>query len=412
MKNKLYIILCFCVVVTSCDFFQPESPMPDEFYIKMFGGEGTQEGVALQTLDSQTTYVFGNSDAYSVVPDIQELYLIKLDKAGNQVWAKSYEATNPNSNNEAVQMLLTDDRQHLLLLSNELDGDNTKVRVIKVDLEGNVVWDEKLNTLDGNQYGATNLSIIKGNTNFLVVGTVTVGTVNQIFACEFEDNGRVRWLKNYSFTDRQDEFGVDIMEFNDNIIVLGRSIDNNNEERPVIIEGDRTSLGEELQSKIVFKNELNTISMIKAQEFLRQGTNDFLILCDIDNESHVITTMINSEQSIIVATADNPTEVEPNLIPVSFSETADGSLLVTGKSSAKQQVGVIKYNIANGAVWPLRTFGLDLEEATQVIGRESIGSQIKEQADGTILIVGTMDFSTKNMIGVIKTNADGELKNN
>lgn len=411
MKNKLYIILCCCIAMASCDFFRPESPTPDAFYVKMFGGQGRQEGIALQTLDEQTTYIFGNSDASSFVPDIQELYLIKLDKAGNQVWAKSYGAIDPNVDNQAVQMLLTDDRQHLLLLSNELNGNNTEVRVVKVDLEGNKVWETKLNTSsDGKNYQATNLSIIEGNTDFLIVGTVTVGTVNQIFASELDESGQVRWLKNYTFTDRQNEFGVAIMEFNDNVIVLGSSVDNNGEIRPIIIEGDRTSLGEELQSKILFKNQLRDIPTIKAKDFLQKETNDFLVLCDINNESHLIRTTINTEQSIIVATTDNPTEIESDLVPVGFSEAEDGSLLITGKSSAGKQIGMIKYKVGNGDGWSLRTFGLDLEDATQIAGRESIGSQVIEQEDGSILIVGTLDFSTKNMIGVIKTNADGELK--
>lgn len=409
MANRIHIVLCFLIITTGCDLFQPESPVADAFYLKMFGGEGKQEGKALEIL-GDTTFVFGNTNAFSVIPDIQELYLIKLDKAGNQIWAKSYAGISSNYNNEAIQMLLTDDKQHLLLLSNESAGTDKKVRIVKVDLNGNVVWDERITTFDGNTYEAVNMSTISGKTNFLVVGTATVGATNQIFASELDDAGRVRWLERYTFTDRQGEYGVAIKDFNDNMIILGRSVDMNNNERPVIIEGDRMSLGEELQSKILFKNQLNEISSIKSKDLLQLNSNDFLVLCNIDEQTHIISTTINSEQSIIVPSTNNPVSVASELVPENFNETAEGDLLITGTSLIKQQVGLIKYNMTNGAVWPMRSFGLDLESVTQAINRKSTGHQVKEFIDGSIFIVGTVDFSANNMIGLIKTNIEGELK--
>lgn len=409
MINRVYIIICFLILTYSCDLFRPESPVVDAFYVKMFGGPGIQEGVASEIL-GDTTFIFGNTDAFSDMPDLHKLYLIKLDKAGNQVWAKPYNGTSPNLSNQAVQMLLTDDKQHLLLLSNESANNETNVRIVKVDLNGNVVWDETITTVDGNSYEAVNMSTISGKTNFLIVGTATVGITNQIFASELDNEGRVRWLKRYTFTDRQGEYGVAIKDFNDNMIILGRSVDMNNDERPVIIEGDRMSLGEELQSKILFKNQLLETSLIKSKDLLQLNSNDFLVLCDINQQTHIVSTTINSEQSIIVPTTDNPASIETALVPENFNETIEGDLLITGTNLTNQQIGLIKYNMTNGAVWPIRNFGLDLENVTQGVNRTSTGHQVKELSDGSIIIVGTVVFFPNNMIGLIKTNSDGELK--
>ena len=36
MKIRIYIAFLYCLFGASCSFFQPESPNPERFYIKMF----------------------------------------------------------------------------------------------------------------------------------------------------------------------------------------------------------------------------------------------------------------------------------------------------------------------------------------------------------------------------------------
>lgn len=401
MKNKIYIILFCYFSVVSCDFFQPVSQNPDDFYIKMFGGEGSQDGVGLQTLNEEASYILGNTDAFGAA-NVQELYLIKVDKGGNQVWAKNYEGGIVS--NEAVKLLLTEDRQHLLILANKKSANGTKIKVLKVDLEGDLVWSTILNSNSNESFEAANMSIIQGSSNFLIVGTKITPTKTQIYTTELDDASGIIWEKSYNFTDRKEEYGVAIMEYNGNALVLGRSLDlNGTAERPIIIEGKRTSIGEELQSKILFKNE-QVDSVVQAKDMLLQGTNDFIVLSEIKGETYIIKTTINSEQSIIQSTnGDNPQEVSSALRPISFSQTQSGDLLVTGTTTSKQ-LGVFKFNpTTNTSDWgEPENFGL-------LNSKESIGSQVIEQADGSLLTVGTLDFSDKSMIGLIKTNQDGKL---
>lgn len=407
MKNKIYIII-FCYFATvSCNFFQPVSPNPDEFYTKMFGGKvenfDSQRGVAIEILDTAGAYVLGHTN---YITSDKQLYLMRLDNAGNQIWAKSYTSTGFDV--EAVQMMLTEDKQHLLLLGNKIVGDDVKIQIVKVDLDGNQVGDAK--TLGGSgNYTAVNMSTIEGSTNFLVVGTQEImvnGTiVKRIYATELDLNIDFVWEKSYNFNDRaKEEHGIAIMEYNDNVLVLGRSVGENDTERPIIIEGKRTSIGEELQSKILFKNQNPSFPIIMAKDMILNGGSDFTILCDVKNETHLIKAIINSEQSILVDANGNTQEISTELKPEGFSLTQNGDFLITGV--AGKEIGLIKIEATTGEnLWGTgitRRFGAIHEDS-------NIGSQVIEQADNTILMVGTLNFDGTPMIGVIKTNQSGEM---
>jgi hypothetical protein len=106
-------------------------------------------------------------------------------------------------------------------------------------------------------------------------------------------------------------------------------------------------------------------------------------------------------------TAQSPNFLDENLIPTNFSKTQNGNLLIVGKAitdgEQKGQVALLRTSETGAFVWnDAKVFGDSSGNST--------GKQAVEQADGTILTIGTFQFSTNKMIGVIKTNANGELQ--
>lgn len=390
-------LFCSCLLLLSCDFFQPVSPAPEAFFVKFFGNSGDQEGHAIQVFDEHTTYVFGHTEEA-----IKELYLIEMDEAGNENWARIISGETSLS----VDMKLTDNREHLLLLSESEIGNDFKLRLTKTDLLGEVVWDKTFNTQNANTYEAARISLISGSDNVLVIGTQTIqsGTemISQIYVIEVDDNGDLVWEKSYNFLDRKAEFGVDVMAYNGNVVVLGRSIGLDDVERPILIEAKRTSIGEELQSEILFQNNsIGLPTVLTAQEMLLTDNDEFLLLCNDDINIGILKVTVSSEVRI---TPVIPVFLNFNMLPTRFTQTQNDDLLITGVSENK--VGLIRVDEEGENVWnTVRTFGID--NIGNSINR---GQQVVERSDGSILVVGTIDFSDKKMIGVIKTNGSGTLE--
>jgi hypothetical protein len=89
--------------------------------------------------------------------------------------------------------------------------------------------------------------------------------------------------------------------------------------------------------------------------------------------------------------------------PLRFTQTQNNDLLITGV--VNQKIGLMRVNSQGVNVWnAIQKFGTDR------VNTNNIGHQVAENADGSILTVGTIDFFNKKMIGVIKTTAEGKLE--
>ncbi len=390
MNFKIGLYLGVLLLLTSCEFFQPISPTPEAFYIKMFGGLGTQEGKVMAVLNENEIYLLGHSTSFSD-DGLNQLYLIKVDKAGNEIWAKSIEGT---SETFAVDMEISGNS--LVLLSNTNTPNGEKIRIIKTDLQGSIEWESILNASNTIAYEAERLSIMDGTDNFFVVGTQKEPNINQIYAMEMNLSQIVKWEKTYSLIDRKAEFGVGITEFQGNVLIIGRSIGNNQIERPIIIEADRNSIGEELQSEILYQNN-NLEANIIVKDVLKNNNNELVLLCQNNNDAAIIHLTVTSQDRII---PNSQKMISGTITPTSFSptSTSDG-LLIVGKYN--NQLALLKSTLNGDALWT-KTYG--------VANETNLGTQVIQQADGTILFTGTLHFFSNSMIGLIKTNENGDLK--
>lgn len=397
MKIRIYIAFLYCLFGASCSFFQPESPNPERFYIKMFGGQREQQGVAVEVLTSERAFILGHTNSFT--NDFSfEMYLIEINEEGNEVWNRSYPGVD-----KAVGLVLTEDKQHLLLVGNRTVTGTSKIKVIKTDLQGSAIWTKELNSGNDISYTASNISIVNGETSCLIIGTseaLITGTTDQflkrIYAVELDENGTVLWEKNYNLTDRKEESGVAIQAYNNNVIIVGESVSVNGSIRPIVIEAKRNSVGEELQSEILFKETLLSEQAIVPKDMLQTTSGDFVILCQGNNKTGVIEMTVSSEDRI---TPKLPNFLAANFQPFGFSETSNGELLITGQID--EQIGLTRISLTGIPVW---------EERFGEKNRFNIGMDVSEKSDGTILTIGTLNFSNNQMIGVIKTTAEGKLE--
>lgn len=94
--------------------------------------------------DQSGYYCVGNVNLdFSGNPDQSDILLIKIDENGNVLWDTIY---NPSGNDQVVEMAITADN-HLLVAGQRTVSPSTQARLgllYKLDLSGNVVWENNL----------------------------------------------------------------------------------------------------------------------------------------------------------------------------------------------------------------------------------------------------------------------------
>jgi hypothetical protein len=110
----------------------------NEVWDKIFGGSGEDVGKSVQQT-SDGGYIIVGSNPYNVVS--QGIWLIKTDANGNMVWDRIFGESGWNEGKSVQQ---TSDGGYIITGSTYpygVSGGNSAVWLIKTDGNGNKVWD-------------------------------------------------------------------------------------------------------------------------------------------------------------------------------------------------------------------------------------------------------------------------------
>ena len=140
-----------------------------------------------------------------------DLLLLKLDLSGNIEWSKTYGGEKDDNSTSLVKT--SDDGYLLVGYSDSFnDGSNKDIYVVKVDEEGNEVWTETYGG-DGGESASEVINTSDGG--YAIVGkTDSKGAGGQdIWLLKLNANGNLDWDKTYGGSDR--DGGSDVAEFPD-----------------------------------------------------------------------------------------------------------------------------------------------------------------------------------------------------
>lgn len=89
--NKAIALIFFCgVAFSACEDAGGLERRPEDAFLKLYGGEGIQEGVDLLIGPDNAYYLLGNS----LNRNNWQIYLVKTDEAGNVIWEKTFGGPN------------------------------------------------------------------------------------------------------------------------------------------------------------------------------------------------------------------------------------------------------------------------------------------------------------------------------
>lgn len=390
--NRLTSFLCLLTLAwTSCDLFQPVGPDPSEKFIKLFGGRGEQSSAALHLFGDSLYYILGTSTSFTD-DDRPASYLILADRAGNRIWQRTLASSTAE---EAIDMLLLDDA--LLVLSRLSANAGERVLVRKLDLDGALLWERVLPAQNpaAHYWPSDLVAVPNDGTSFLIIGSERTSTTSRIYAVEMDTAQQVTWEKTYNLIDRKSEQGVAGHIHNGNLLILGASTSLQDITRPILIEADRNSIGEELQSQICFQAETSLPSDLPAYGLTALTGDDFMVLTQLDGVAAFMPVSVRTQDRI---TPTLPLTTGLTLTPRVLQRTPEGDLLLLGHDDTYLQL--MRYDADAQGIW-------DAPRAYGYASPLNRATALAQHTDGSLALLGTLDFLENTMIGLLKTSPDG-----
>jgi hypothetical protein len=158
---------------------------------RTYGGSGNEEGYsALQTQDGNILSV-GYSSSYG---NGQEIFVVKTDLSGRQLWQKTYGGSNRDVGHKVIT---TKDGNVMIVGQTNSPGiayGNDDVWLIKIDIDGNEIWNKSY----GHQRHEVGYDIVEvDDGGFLIVGYRDFYDVSgkDILIIEVDNNGNKIWEK-------------------------------------------------------------------------------------------------------------------------------------------------------------------------------------------------------------------------
>ena len=145
--------------------------------------------------------VAGYTESFGVGDE--DIWIIKIDKNGNKIWDKTFGGKDDDTAKSIIQ---TKDDGFVVVGDTESSGIRdsryTYAWVIKLDKDGNKIWDKFF----GGKYGGNAKSIIQTKDDgFIVVGDVSSGNFSPVWVIKLNENGNKIWGKTFSYKGSQDE---------------------------------------------------------------------------------------------------------------------------------------------------------------------------------------------------------------
>jgi len=223
-------------------------PNGNILWAKTFGGTNDESGSSVQqTTDggyiiTGSTQSFGNGGS--------DVYLIKTDGNGNEIWNKTFGGTDDDGMSSIQQ---TADGGYVMTGSTKSFGNGSSdVYLIKTDSNGNEIWNK---TFGGVNRDAMSSVQQTNDGGYIMTGNTELQPGDEVlYILKTDINGLEVWSKTIINSNGYDNYGIDIQQTNDNgYIICGnayRSVPNGDASTSCLIKLDQNGI--EQWNKILF----------------------------------------------------------------------------------------------------------------------------------------------------------------
>ncbi len=147
-----FLFLINALILSGCDTKNDFEDTLKDYFIKYYGEDGKQQGIDMIVNNDGTMLLLGNT----VSEDISRILLIKVDAEGNVIWKKKFDTDNefakdiePTLNNDGSVVVLS----NIFLKKNASTGaDEHDIHLVVLTSAGETIQDSKFHFF-GSQYG-------------------------------------------------------------------------------------------------------------------------------------------------------------------------------------------------------------------------------------------------------------------
>lgn len=183
---------------------------------KTFGGNKLDIANTVCEDDEGNLIICGYTESKGLGQD--DIYIIKIDKNGNLIWEKTF---GSSTSEMGYEVIFTSDK-NLIIVGNsgkfvENWGDRN-IYVIKLDLDGNKLWEKTYSTIGSEPYHERGESIIElSDGGYLITGShdITYQDVSNILVLKINSAGTELWRKSFGKGSYYD-YGIVSCEVNNN----------------------------------------------------------------------------------------------------------------------------------------------------------------------------------------------------
>ncbi len=342
---------------------------------RTFGGGDEDRGFSIRQTSDGGFIIVG--DTYSYGAGNSDIYLIKTDASGNELWSHTYGGI---SNDESSCIQLTSDGGYIIAGGTESYGaGDCDVYLVKTDASGNEQWS---NTYGGSAYDRGRFVLQTNDDGYVIVGnTYSFGAGdNDVYLIKTDASGDTTWTK--TFGGINDERGDCVQQTADGgYIITGLTWSFSSGHFDVYLIKTDASGSEEWYQTFGGNNEdagksvQQTIDggyIITGYTYSYGAGGDDLWLIKTNSNGNVTWDHTFGDYSL-----DGGNFVQP---------TSDDGYIVTGWNSAGAGLAdlwLIKTDVYGNSEWDYK-FGGSLDD---------VGSVVQQTTDGGFIMVGTTESS-------------------
>ena len=168
----------------------------DTIWSRTFGGFMHEEAFSVMVSSDGNFVLAGYTGSFSHFSnDSANIYVVKIDTAGNLLWAKSFGGPGQ----DVAKRIIETSNHHYLLAgyTNSIGAGCNDIYLMELDTDGNFIWSKSLGNT-GCEF-ATDIVELSDH-GFLIIGSSNSFTSGQIvFLLKTDSVGDFQWTKSYDF---------------------------------------------------------------------------------------------------------------------------------------------------------------------------------------------------------------------
>ncbi|MCK4312151.1 MAG: PKD domain-containing protein [Candidatus Cloacimonetes bacterium] len=363
---------------------------PDTLWTRTFGGDGDEEGYYVQQTNDGGFIIVGYTDSFGAGDN--DVWLIKTDINGNEIWSETYEGPYQNGSRMDVgySVQQTIDNGYIITGFTSNNWSSPTIYLLKTTNDGTESWFQTFISLWEGRGHSVKQTYDNG---YIILGDYQVSTNNRdICLVKTNQSGSETWSQ--TFGGPNNDYGRSVQQTNDGgYIIAGFTTNNFGNWDVYLIKTDEN--GNE-----VWYKTWGGIDSDFAKSVQQTNDDGYIIV------GSTYSFGAGNEDIYLIKTNENGNEVWVKTFGSSGSDsgesvqqTNDGVYIITGHNSEMSNTGVylIKTNEDGNEIWSnIFLCGDDW----------SRGNSVKQTADDGFIIAGIKSSEGNDDIWLLKVNPE------